>query len=73
MDGEGDDGDVTQSNSVASNATALNADLTGQKATQDQSSNCRCPSGVDAAGDRTGRGEGPVGSGCVARGAVPRP
>jgi hypothetical protein len=42
---KGDDGDVSQSNSVESNATALNANLTGQKADQEQSGDCRCASG----------------------------
>ena len=43
---KGDDGDVTQSNSVASRATALNINLTGQKADQAQGSgDCHCGSG----------------------------
>jgi hypothetical protein len=42
---KGDDGDVSQSNSVESKATALNINLTGQKAKQDQAGDCKCPSG----------------------------
>ena len=43
---KGDDGDVSQSNSVDSKATALNANLTGQKADQEQGGgDCRCASG----------------------------
>ena len=43
---KGDDGDVSQSNSVDSKATALNANLTGQKADQDQrGGDCRCADG----------------------------
>ncbi len=43
---KGDDGDVSQSNSVDSKATALNANLTGQKADQDQrGGDCRCGDG----------------------------
>ena len=45
VDSKGDDGDVTQSNSVASHATALNVNLTGQKAGQDQAGDCKCHSG----------------------------
>jgi hypothetical protein len=43
---KGHDGDVSQSNSVASRATALNINLTGQKADQAQGSgDCHCGSG----------------------------
>ena len=50
-DSKGDDGNVTQSNSVASHATALNVNLTGQKAGQDQAGDCRCHSaGTQAIG-----------------------
>lgn len=42
---KGHDGDVTQANSVRSNATALNINLTGQKAGQAGAGDCRCASG----------------------------
>jgi hypothetical protein len=46
IDSKGGDGDVTQSNSVGSRATALNINLTGQKADQAQGSgDCYCASG----------------------------
>jgi hypothetical protein len=41
----GDAGDVTQSNTVSSNATAANANLTGQSAAQTQSGSCGCGEG----------------------------
>ena len=52
VDSKGDDGDVEQSNSVESDAKALNVNLTGQKANQDPSgSDCRCKSdGIQAIG-----------------------
>ena len=57
---EGDDGDVSQSNSVQSDATALNVNLTGQHADQAQAGgDCRCGSGgiqaigQDASNDQT--------------------
>ena len=51
VDSKGDDGNVAQSNSVASHATALNVNLTGQKAGQDQAGDCRCHSaGTQAIG-----------------------
>ena len=48
----GHDGDVSQSNSVSSNATALNANLTGQGAEQGQSgaSGCCAAGGIQAIG-----------------------
>src|SRR5215213_2471034 len=47
----GDDGDVTQSNTVGSNATAANANITGQSADQTQSGSCGCSgSGTQATG-----------------------
>src|SRR5829696_1358601 len=46
IDSKGGDGDVTQSNSVGSRATALNINLTGQQADQAQGSgDCYCASG----------------------------
>ena len=43
---KGDDGDVDQSNSVDSKAKALNVNLTGQKADQEQlGGDCRCAAG----------------------------
>ena len=57
---EGDDGDVSQSNSVQSDAKALNVNLTGQNADQAQAGgDCRCGSGgiqaigQDASNDQT--------------------
>ena len=57
---EGDDGDVSQSNSVESDAKALNVNLTGQHADQAQAGgDCRCGSGgiqaigQDASNDQT--------------------
>ena len=47
----GGDGDVTQSNTVGSNATAANANITGQSADQTQSGSCGCSgSGTQATG-----------------------
>ncbi len=42
---KGADGDVSQSNSVESKATALNVNLTGQKADQEQAGDCKCAAG----------------------------
>ena len=52
VDSKGDDGDVSQSNSVDSDATALNINLTKQDADQDQrGGDCRCGSdGIQAIG-----------------------
>ena len=52
VDSKGDDGDVSQSNGAASQAKALNIDLTGQKAGQEQGSgDCLCAaSGTQAIG-----------------------
>ena len=52
VDSKGDDGDVAQSNSVDSNATALNGNLTKQDADQAQrGSSCGCGSdGIQAIG-----------------------
>ena len=51
VDSKGDDGDVAQSNSVASPATALNANLTKQDADQAQRGSCGCGSeGIQAIG-----------------------
>jgi hypothetical protein len=46
----GDNGDVTQSNTVDSSATAANANLTGQSAGQAQDSSCGCAGGTQAVG-----------------------
>jgi GTP cyclohydrolase II len=46
----GDGGDVSQSNTVDSNATAGNANLTGQSADQTQSGSCGCEGGTQAIG-----------------------
>jgi len=46
----GDAGDVSQSNSVDSDATAANANLTGQSADQTQSGSCGCEGGTQAVG-----------------------
>ncbi len=46
----GDNGDVTQSNTVSSNATAANANVTGQSAEQTQSGSCGCSGGTQALG-----------------------
>src|SRR5688572_23910359 len=46
----GDNGDVTQSNTVSSNATAANANVTGQSANQTQSGSCDCTGGTQAVG-----------------------
>lgn len=52
VDSKGDDGDVSQSNSVGSQAKALNIDLTGQTAEQEQGGgDCPCAaSGTQAIG-----------------------
>ena len=46
----GDAGNVTQSNTVASGATATNANVTGQSADQTQSGSCNCAGGTQAVG-----------------------
>ena len=46
----GNDGNVTQSNTVSSNATAANANVTGQSATQTQGGSCGCAGGTQAVG-----------------------
>ena len=46
----GNDGNVTQSNTVSSNATAANANVTGQSATQTQGGSCGCTGGTQAVG-----------------------
>ena len=46
----GDNGDVSQSNTVSSNATAANANVTGQSADQTQSGSCGCTGGTQATG-----------------------
>ena len=46
----GDNGNVTQSNTVSSNATAANANVTGQSADQTQSGSCGCTGGTQAVG-----------------------
>ena len=52
----GDDGDVEQSNTVASAATAGNLNLTKQDAKQAQAGDCKCGSGTQAIGqDATSR------------------
>ena len=69
---KGDDGDVSQSNSVESNAKALNVNLTGQHADQAQAGgDCRCATAARRQSGR--RPERPVRSGCFARGSVGRP
>ena len=50
---KGADGDVSQSNSVESKATALNVNLTGQKADQEQAGDCKCAAdGTQAIGQK---------------------
>ena len=46
----GDNGSVTQSNTVSSDATAANANVTGQSADQTQSGSCNCAGGTQAVG-----------------------
>ena len=46
----GDNGSVTQSNTVSSNATAANANVTGQSADQTQGGSCNCAGGTQAVG-----------------------
>jgi hypothetical protein len=46
----GSGGDVTQSNTAASGATASNANVTGQSAEQAQAGSCECGGGTQAAG-----------------------
>ena len=46
----GDNGNVSQSNTVSSNATAANANVTGQSANQTQSGSCGCTGGTQATG-----------------------
>ncbi len=46
----GDDGDVTQSNTASSNATAGNINLTKQDADQKQEGDCKCSGGEQAIG-----------------------
>ncbi len=46
----GNAGNVTQTNAVSSNATAANANLTGQSAGQTQSGSCGCEGGTQAIG-----------------------
>ena len=46
----GDNGDVTQSNSVSSDATAANANVTDQSADQTQGGSCGCEGGTQAIG-----------------------
>jgi hypothetical protein len=46
----GSSGDVSQSNTVSSDATAGNANLTGQSAGQTQNGSCGCASGTQAIG-----------------------
>ncbi len=46
----GNDGNVSQSNTVSSNATAGNANVTGQSANQTQSGSCGCTGGTQAVG-----------------------
>jgi hypothetical protein len=46
----GDNGSVTQSNTVSSNATAANANATGQSADQTQGGSCGCAGGTQAIG-----------------------
>ena len=60
VDSKGDDGDVAQSNSVDSNATALNANLTKQDADQSQyGSSCgRGSDGIQAIGQEAKSGQG---------------
>lgn len=48
----GDNGNVTQSNTVGSNATAANANVTGQSANQTQSGSCDCTGGTQATGQK---------------------
>jgi hypothetical protein len=46
----GNGGDVSQSNTASSNATAGNANLTGQSAGQTQNGSCGCAGGTQAIG-----------------------
>ncbi len=46
----GNAGSVTQTNAVSSNATAANANLTGQSATQSSGGSCGCAGGTQAIG-----------------------
>ena len=48
----GNDGNVSQSNTVSSNATAANANATGQSANQTQSGSCGCTGGTQATGQK---------------------
>ena len=48
----GDNGNVTQSNTVSSNATAANANVTGQSANQTQTGSCGCTGGTQAVGQK---------------------
>jgi hypothetical protein len=48
----GDNGNVSQSNTVSSNATAANANVTGQSANQTQSGSCGCTGGTQATGQK---------------------
>jgi trimeric autotransporter adhesin len=55
VDSRGDDGDVSQSNGVASAAHAGNANLTAQEAAQAQSGSCGCHGhGIQAIGQKAG-------------------
>ncbi len=49
----GDSGDVSQSNTVNSNATAGNANVTKQSADQTQNSSCGCAGGTQAIGQES--------------------
>ena len=69
---KGADGDVSQTNSVESKATALNVNLTGQKADQEQAGGCRCAAGgTQAIGQKAKNDQSAAG--CVAGGSVLRP
>jgi hypothetical protein len=57
VDSRGNDGDVEQSNTVASAATAANANGLEQEAAQAQSGDCRCGSGIQAIGQEASNGQ----------------
>ena len=69
VDSEGDAGDVSQSNNVASAAKALNLNLTGQGAEQTQSGSCGCAGavGIQAIGQRAWNGQRALGASLAAQ------
>ena len=70
VDSKGDDGDVSQKNSVDSDATALNINLTGQDAYQEQSGRkeCGCDSiGIQAIGQESKNEQGALAASLAAQ------